>query len=100
MWDWLFGTKRVWIEIKKFDDLEIITRTLSIKPFGGVYTIYYDCITEGKIELFPDGKGKCDRDYIEILRWAPLHHRKLRAKYQVALTMGALDKKWPGDIGY
>jgi hypothetical protein len=96
LWDWFRGTNKVWIEIKKFDQTEIITRRVHVRPFGGLVTSYYNFIGEGEIVLNAHG-GTCDRPYIQILRWAAVNHRPLKPALQLALAVGEVDRKWEGD---
>lgn len=94
MWDWLFGTRRVWVEIKVLESIEVIVRKLRIQPFSGVMVYQYESIQEGVIQLQANGKGTSDKHYVEVLRWAPLNHHRLRKVYSRALTIGELDRKW------
>lgn len=98
MWDWLFGTRHVWIELKSIGQLELIKRPLHINPFGGIFVYYYTAIERGRIMLFINGQGKSDTPYLEeILRWTPTGNRPLRRKYQEALALGTISKPWAGD---
>jgi len=97
LWDWFRGTSHVWIEMEVIDRVECAYRKVHIRPFGGIYAYHYESIQHGTIRLTADGKGTCDTGYTKILRWMPANNRPLRAKYQMALVMGEVDRKWEGD---
>ena len=97
LWNWFRGTNKVWIEMRVIDHVELIKRLVYVHPFGGLYAYQYDALRHGLITLTADGKGTCNTGYTEILRWASVGNRPLRAKYQMALAIGEIDRKWKGD---